>query len=1284
MSTLNTAKRRYIKQLEKDYNIKKKNKVQYKKKVKQLQFEIERDDKLIKDDRKKKAKEKRDIKNEVTQLFKSANNIIKPTTKKSNTQRFNEYVNNLGIVEGLNNRRRRIHLKGLGNAFKEIYITEKVNNKEVMRKVLFQKVNKELEEARNNNKTLMVYFEFKYFMIDDNGIETTRYSRNLLNDIPTVNSIEMIINEAYNKLSADLEIAKNNSRLQFSHISKITIRTTRKQRRVGGDYIESPEGVQNSTSTINIKNFDNRCLEYCILASRHFNDVSVNGKRNPNVYKKYFNELNIPENQKYPIDIIEDVPKYEELNKLRIMIYCIRDKLFFPEYRSGSKHNETLNLLLLEEGDKKHFIWIRNITRIKNHLSFDKNHKRYDCDNCFAKSFKTQEKLDEHQKLCLNNKRCKVELPIKGKNEMKFIHDCYEFKHPFDVEADFESTLLKVNKRDDEKDEVEINDKKKKKKKKKATFAYQKHVPNSCGLKYNCIHDIHSEKIKIINDKNPQIVCDKWIYELERLAKKSYLLTQQHKYNILWKEGEKEKHFKNSNCERCKVQYTEKNKRVAHHNHITGDFLNSFCNECNLKYQYKPFLPVYLHNLKGYDSHLFIKSLYSCGYQQEDNKDIISCIPNNEERYISFSKKIKVVEYTKNNKTVPIMYEIRFIDTFAFMASSIDALSDNLKKGCKSTNELRKVFKNISEEFDNDEEFNLIIKKGVYPYDYIDNYERLNEDKLPNQKNFYSKLNNQDCNDDDYERAKLVWKTFKCKKLIDYHNVYLKSDVLLLSDIWRNFREVCYKNYKLDCTYYYTAPSLSWDAMMKKTNIKFELLTDIDMVNFVESGIRGGLSQISKRHAEANNKYMKTYEKSKEDSYITYLDANNLYGGAMSEYLPYKSFKWNKDIWTREKILDLNDKGDKGYLFAVDLHIPVKLHDYFNGYTPLPINKSIKKKDLNEWQQKDYNETKVEKLCCSLEDRKDYVVNYRMLKLALSLGYELKNVNKVLEYEQKPFLKEYIDLNTNLRTKANNDFEKDFYKLMNNSVFGKTMENVKNRIEFRLLNNEGQVDRLQSKMNNFTIFDDNLVGVHLQKSKVVMNKPIYIGQNVLDDSKYTMMNFHYNFMKKHIKDENLSLLFTDTDSLCYHIKKEDIYEKIQNNKKYFDLSNYPKEHFLYDETNKKVVNMFKNESIKEIKEFIGLRSKLYSYLTDDEIEHKRCKGVKKSVVKKFIKHENYKNTLFKRDDFIVSQNGIRSYNHQLYSETTMKVALSAYDDKVYIENNNIDTLTHGHYKINNK
>jgi hypothetical protein len=140
---------------------------------------------------------------------------------------------------------------------------------------------------------------------------------------------------------------------------------------------------------------------------------------------------------------------------------------------------------------------------------------------------------------------------------------------------------------------------------------------------------------------------------------------------------------------------------------------------------------------------------------------------------------------------------------------------------------------------------------------------------------------------------------------MDYHNLYLTTDVLLLSDIWENFRSVCYNVYKLDCEYYYTAPSLSYDAMLKHTKIEIELLTDLEMFEFVESGIRGGVSQISKRHAIANNKYMKTYDKSKEDSYIVYLDSNNLYGKSMTEYLPYKDFKWNNEKWTKKKDFEI-------------------------------------------------------------------------------------------------------------------------------------------------------------------------------------------------------------------------------------------------------------------------------------------------------------------------------------------------------------------------------------------
>jgi hypothetical protein len=293
---------------------------------------------------------------------------------------------------------------------------------------------------------------------------------------------------------------------------------------------------------------------------------------------------------------------------------------------------------------------------------------------------------------------------------------------------------------------------------------------------------------------------------------------------------------------------------------------------------------------------------------------------------------------------------------------------------------------------------------------------------LPSIKAFYSKLYKSECSIDDYKHAQNVFKTFKCKKFLDYHNIYLKSDVLILSDIWDNFRNVCYNNYGLDTCYYYTAPGLSFDAMLKITKINLELLTDVEMFKMVESGIRGGISQISHRHSKANNKYMSNYDSSKnkiykdkktgaiickdkldeskinegilnglleveyiEDTYIVYLDANNLYGYAMCQYLPTGDFKWNTDEWNAKKILELQDDDEFGYLFDVNVSYPEELHEYFNQYPPLPTNMQVKTDYLNEWQQENYKESKTRKLCCSLLPKNNYVVNYRYLKLALSL-----------------------------------------------------------------------------------------------------------------------------------------------------------------------------------------------------------------------------------------------------------------------------------------------------------
>ena len=293
----------------------------------------------------------------------------------------------------------------------------------------------------------------------------------------------------------------------------------------------------------------------------------------------------------------------------------------------------------------------------------------------------------------------------------------------------------------------------------------------------------------------------------------------------------------------------------------------------------------------------------------------------------------------------------------------------------------------------------LLLRKGVYPYEYMDNWERFNEMSLPSKESFYSNLNMKNIDDIDYRHGNNVFKRFKLKNLGEYHDLYVQSDTLLLADVFENFRNKCLEVYELDPAHFLSLPGLAWQACLKKTNVKLELLTDYDMLLMVEEGTRGGICHSIHRCTKANNKYMENCDENKESLYIQYLDANNLYGWAISQKLPKNNFKWVEDTSriNEEFIKNYNENSNKGYILEVDVKYPKKLYDLHSDLPFLPRRMKI---------------DKCKKLVCNLHNKKKYVVHIKSLKQALNHGLKLKMIHRIIEFNQKAWLKPYIDMNT--------------------------------------------------------------------------------------------------------------------------------------------------------------------------------------------------------------------------------------------------------------------------------
>jgi hypothetical protein len=850
------------------------------------------------------------------------------------------------------------------------------------------------------------------------------------------------------------------------------------------------------------------------------------------------------------------------------------------------------------------------------------------------------------------------------------------------------------------------------------TESYAQHEP--CGY---CLYLVSSDPEEVFDFENPLVVrgteegvpkyypdgnpvvkkgeqiyesvVSSFIQALQRRAKVLDTLIKEDVGMVITPEQESE-HAQATVCYLCKEPLgANPQNRHRDHDHGTGEFRGSACAKCNLgegRENTKDYhIPVFFHNLKGYDGHHILTEAGRFTSK-------ITAIPLNFEKMLSFSFK-----------------KLRFLDTQSFLLASLDTLAANLYEDGKGLPQ----FKHTAKNFPIESQLLLVVKKGIYPYEYMNSWGRFTEEELPPKEAFFSRLTDSEITDEDYAHALAVWTAFGCETLGDYHDLYVKTDVLLLADVFETHRSNTLKHYELDCAHYYTTPNFAWDAMLKKTGVTLELLTEYNMLLLAESGLRGGISMISHRHGEANNTHMgEQYDPDKESAHLMYLDANNLYGNEMVKGLPIGNFRWSeeRDLATLIRLYTsvatpANQAGPddtEGCIVKVDLHYPPELHDYHNDYPLAPERKLVTDEMLSPFAKamKDrlgIGSDKLPKLVPNLQDKVGYTCDIRALKFYLDQGLKVTKVHAVLTFTQSCWMEPYIMFNTHQRAQAKNEFQKDFFKLMSNACFGKTMENLRGRSEMEFICDNKQVwgkhtttshkviaRKIASPLHaGHMIYNEHLAVIKKHKKEILFNKPIAVGMSILDLSKIHMYDYHYNTIKAKY-GEKAKLLFTDTDSLCYEVKCEDFYQFMWDTKDDYDLSNFPEKESeptakFFDKTNKKVLGKFKDEcGGKVMTEFVGLRPKMYSCQIGTE-EKQTAKGIQKGFVRKHITHADYKRCLTsdQRSDQqqYASFSKFNTRRQQVTTDQINKVGLCAFDNKRFMLDDGVSSLAYGHHRI---
>ena len=1030
----------------------------------------------------------------------------------------------------------------------------------------------------------------------------------------------------------------------------------------GSSYVKLDQYLESKKALLNIQNNDDKCFLWTALAALHPVVIKEPDRPNPGEYRvsrnpqrvshytPFENELDMTGIQ-YPVRI-KDIPRFETQNNISVYVYGHDEgqKRISPLYYSKNDYAKVIKMVLY----KGHYTLVRNF----NGLLADKrqHHCVKWCPACLF-PFYDEVKRDEHFTRCRRNEPTKIILPQNGDNYMKFKNPQRALEAPLMIYADFECLTEKVERAVENDMSASY------------TQTYQKHVP--CGYAILPVRRSAAgpEYLPSSVYRGEDAVPD--------FLRTVVTLADDHHNNISKPLDMTKSDWVNYNSapECCICKKPVGNDRVRDHCHVSGKFRGPAHPQCNLEYKLTKDVTVGFHNLRRYDGHLIMQRMAELCEEMNDIE--LEVVPKSVDDFLSFSVKVFKQKRKADGTPFKSFYRIRFIDTCQFLLSGLDTLVANLEDA---------DFKAMKERF-NPTEMEVLTRKLTYPYDYMDDWPRFEETTLPKKDDYFNILTDSDISDDEYDQAQKVFEILKCRNLGELHDLYVETDVRLLSDVFEQFRDAALKNYGLDPVHYITLPSFAFDAMLKYTGVELELLTDPDMYMFFEDSMRGGISVIGCRRGDANNKDVpETYDQRKKMYYLMYLDVNNLYGKAMCESLPKNGFRWMTEEELKE--LDITSIGSdgRGCMLEVDLEYPEYLHDEHNAYPLAPEHVEITEDMLSDYarRMKTTTTNSMKKLAPNLRNKTKYIVHYKNLQLYLKHGMKLTKIYRGVSFNESPWMEPYIMFNTAMRKKATSDSDKNFFKLANNAVFGKTMENVRRYQDVRFASDPKKQEKLFSspRLRQLKIYGDRLSAYNLLKKETVLGKPIAVGSTILDISKTYMYQFHYEYMLPTYGWEKVNVHMTDTDSFIYGIETEDLYGDFAKEMDRFDFSDYPVDHPMYSEANKKVLGKMKDETSGiPIMQFAGTRSKSYSLLLKNLVGVKRNKGVGKNTLRKAITHQDYVKTLEEGLTMRHVMRNIQRDGHQIVSREQNKVSLCAYDDKRFLLDDGITSYAYGHFRI---